>query len=181
MQSPTPMSQYDFDPEWLGWLDDVLARREPYPPVEACPTPTAIYEPPKRPPKPRAPRKRAAPQPPSAKVNKRQHERPPPTPNKPFDFDDALRRLAAIHAAQQALLNCILGASPTVRVPEPYRILGLTYPCSPDQLKARWRGLAFRHHPDRGGDLGEFIKLKTAYEEAQRIQHGLPMVFRYPG
>jgi len=35
MQSPTPMSQYDSDPEWIGWLDDVVT-----PPPEVPPKPS---------------------------------------------------------------------------------------------------------------------------------------------
>lgn len=42
--------------------------------------------------------------------------------------------------------------------------LGLAPAATNGDIKATWRRLAMRHHPDRGGDHAEFIRLKTAYE-----------------
>ena len=47
-----------------------------------------------------------------------------------------------------------------------FEILGLPESATSDEVKARWRDLAFKHHPDKGGDTSEFSKYRRAYEEA---------------
>ena len=42
--------------------------------------------------------------------------------------------------------------------------LGLTEPVNRDQVKKRFRELAFRHHPDRGGDADRFRRIQSAAE-----------------
>ena len=37
---------------------------------------------------------------------------------------------------------------------------------SPDEVKQAWRLAAAKHHPDRGGDAGDFDRLRRAYDEA---------------
>jgi curved DNA-binding protein CbpA len=39
-------------------------------------------------------------------------------------------------------------------------------PVTPDQVKQRYRMLAMRHHPDRGGDAAAFVLVNDAYREA---------------
>jgi hypothetical protein len=112
---------------------------------------------------------------------KKRRTRPPPTSK--ASNEGAFARAAARQArpAAQALVDSILSASPkTPQVPEPFRILGLPYPCLVDQLKARWRGVAFEHHPDRGGNVIEFMRLKAAYEQATRINEREMIAFQYP-
>lgn len=43
------------------------------------------------------------------------------------------------------------------------RLLEVTLPCSPSQLKRSYRRLARQHHPDRGGDARRFHTLQAAY------------------
>lgn len=43
------------------------------------------------------------------------------------------------------------------------RVLNLRYPFTKDELKHSFRTLAFKCHPDTGGDAKEFIKIKEAY------------------
>lgn len=45
-------------------------------------------------------------------------------------------------------------------------IMGLDVPCTRHQVKAAYRKLSKLHHPDAGGDEGEFVRLETAYREA---------------
>lgn len=45
-----------------------------------------------------------------------------------------------------------------------YNILGLTPNCTLDDIKKSYHRLAHKHHPDKGGDVREFIKVKDAYE-----------------
>lgn len=57
-----------------------------------------------------------------------------------------------------------------VRIPPFAKILGVSWPCSEADLKMVWKRLALKHHPDRGGNQEEFIRVKTAYDAAiQRI------------
>lgn len=43
-------------------------------------------------------------------------------------------------------------------------VLGLPVTATAGDIKTAWRRLAMRHHPDRGGDHGEFVRLKSAYK-----------------
>lgn len=36
-------------------------------------------------------------------------------------------------------------------------------------LKKRFKGMAMVHHPDKGGNMEEFIKIKRAYDEGVNI------------
>jgi len=47
---------------------------------------------------------------------------------------------------------------------EAKQILNLEQHFTRDQLKSAYRKLALLHHPDKGGDTKEFIKIKDAYE-----------------
>lgn len=56
---------------------------------------------------------------------------------------------------------------PPTRAPDCIISLGLEWPCSRDDVKARWRELAKKHHPDpNGGDSAEFIIAHQNYEAA---------------
>lgn len=46
------------------------------------------------------------------------------------------------------------------------RELGLGMPCTADQVRAAYHEKARACHPDRGGDVRQFVALKSAYEEA---------------
>lgn len=48
-------------------------------------------------------------------------------------------------------------------------ILNLSWPCTVSEVKAAYRGLAKRIHPDAGGSHAEFLALQVAYEEALRL------------
>lgn len=56
---------------------------------------------------------------------------------------------------------------------DPYEILGLTYPCTKEEIKRKYHQLARKHHPDKLGGLNEeekkineekFKKINLAYE-----------------
>jgi hypothetical protein len=53
------------------------------------------------------------------------------------------------------------GVGPT---PDDLRVLGVSWPCSAEELKAAYRRLALRAHPDRGGSAEEFRRVNEAYE-----------------
>jgi DnaJ-class molecular chaperone len=49
-------------------------------------------------------------------------------------------------------------------------VLGLPQTATPQQIKHRYRTLAKRHHPDRGGDQRQMQKIIAAYEFLMKEQ-----------
>ena len=49
------------------------------------------------------------------------------------------------------------------------QVLGLTLPCTDEEVLAAYRELAKTRHPDRGGDLDEFLRLQRYFEEAREL------------
>jgi DnaJ-class molecular chaperone len=47
-----------------------------------------------------------------------------------------------------------------------FATLGLPETATPDEVKAKWRGLCMIHHPDRGGNPVEFDEIRRAYKQA---------------
>lgn len=47
----------------------------------------------------------------------------------------------------------------------PYSVLGIKPGASKDEVRKAYRKLAMKHHPDRGGDVLEFQKIQTAYDQ----------------
>ncbi|KAJ1454491.1 DnaJ domain-containing protein, partial [Pelagophyceae sp. CCMP2097] len=43
-------------------------------------------------------------------------------------------------------------------------VLGLEAGASQEAIKKAYRRLAALHHPDKGGDADEFVKISNAYE-----------------
>lgn len=51
-----------------------------------------------------------------------------------------------------------------------FKDLGIGDTASADEVKAAWRALASKHHPDReGGDAAEFMRLRKSYDEALAV------------
>jgi len=47
-------------------------------------------------------------------------------------------------------------------------VLGVPPTATQEEIKAAYRRLAMKHHPDRGGSADEFQKIKTAYEQLMK-------------
>lgn len=47
----------------------------------------------------------------------------------------------------------------------PYEVLGVGEDATDEQIRARWRELLGKLHPDRGGDPATFRVVKAAYEQ----------------
>src|SRR6478736_5926551 len=45
-------------------------------------------------------------------------------------------------------------------------VLGLLPPLELEDVKAAYKAKALEHHPDRGGNPSQFIRVKDAYEQA---------------
>ncbi len=50
-------------------------------------------------------------------------------------------------------------------------VLGLHDPVNTEEIKQRYRELAMRHHPDRGGDAQLFVQIQQAMALLKNIQH----------
>jgi hypothetical protein len=66
---------------------------------------------------------------------------------------------------------------------DPYRVLGVSPLATTREVKERYRELAFRTHPDRGGNLERMRELNMAYErildhQARRRTAPLPSLAR---
>jgi DnaJ-domain-containing protein 1 len=55
-------------------------------------------------------------------------------------------------------------ARPMLERQQALRVLGLPPNATPQQIKRRYRALAKRHHPDRGGDQKQMQRIIAAYE-----------------
>lgn len=57
---------------------------------------------------------------------------------------------------------------------DPYRVLGLSRKDSFENIKSRYRELAFERHPDRGGSAEQMKELNLAYGRLARRKSPLP-------
>jgi DnaJ-class molecular chaperone len=59
-----------------------------------------------------------------------------------------------------------------------YETLGINKQASQDEIKAAYRRMASKHHPDKGGDTAEFQKIEEAYrtlgDEQKRVEYDQP-------
>jgi len=61
-------------------------------------------------------------------------------------------------------------ARPFVERQQALNVLGLPPNATPQQIKRRYRTLAKRYHPDRGGDQQQMKRIIAAYEYLTREQ-----------
>jgi len=60
--------------------------------------------------------------------------------------------------------NSVNPARPLLERQQALKVLGLPPNATPLQIKRRYRALAKRHHPDRGGDPKQMQRIIAAYE-----------------
>ncbi len=53
--------------------------------------------------------------------------------------------------------------------PECLKVLGLTLPCTEDDVMLAYREKAKQMHPDRGGELDDFLRLQRYFEQALQL------------
>jgi DnaJ-domain-containing protein 1 len=56
--------------------------------------------------------------------------------------------------------------APPIHEPAWVAVLGLKRDATPKEIKSKYRELAKKNHPDKGGDPVKFAKIQQAYEEA---------------
>ncbi len=61
-------------------------------------------------------------------------------------------------------------ARPLVQRQQALAVLGLPPTATPQQIKSRYRTLAKRYHPDRGGDQRQMQRIIAAYELLMKDQ-----------
>lgn len=61
-------------------------------------------------------------------------------------------------------------ARPLMQRQQALSVLGLPPNATPQQIKRRYRALAKRHHPDRGGDQQQMQRIIAAYEYLMKEQ-----------
>lgn len=61
-------------------------------------------------------------------------------------------------------------ARPLLQRQQALSVLGLPPNATPQQIKRRYRALAKRHHPDRGGDQRQMQRIIAAYELLMKEQ-----------
>jgi len=66
--------------------------------------------------------------------------------------------------------NSVNPARPLLERQQALKVLGLPPNATPQQIKRRYRALAKRYHPDRGGDQKQMQRIIAAYELLMKDQ-----------
>lgn len=53
----------------------------------------------------------------------------------------------------------------------PWAVLGLKPGAAPEEIKAAYRNLAMKHHPDSGGKVSDWLEISRAYDEIKSKKH----------
>lgn len=76
-------------------------------------------------------------------------------------IEEAVRKYKAQVEADIAAYTRVLRTSA-------HTVLGISPTATQEEIKAAYRRLAMKHHPDRGGSQDEFQKIKVAYEQLMK-------------
>ena len=63
---------------------------------------------------------------------------------------------------------------------DPYEVLGIRPTATDDEVKAAYRRLALKHHPDRVATLGDDVK-RAAEEKFQQINQAKETIYKARG
>lgn len=80
----------------------------------------------------------------------------------------------------EQMLNLRSGSSSSSNLEDAYRVLGISPSASNDEVKAAYRRMALKHHPDKVAALGEDVR-KAAEKKFQEINDAKDRIFKARG
>ena len=80
----------------------------------------------------------------------------------------------------ESILNLESGAKASSNIEDAYKVLGISPSATDDEVKAAYRKMALKHHPDRVSTLGDDIR-KAAEKKFQEINDAKERIYKARG
>ena len=80
----------------------------------------------------------------------------------------------------ESMLNLESGAKASSNIEDAYKVLGISPSATDDEVKAAYRKMALKHHPDRVSTLGDDIR-KVAEKKFQEINDAKERIYKARG
>jgi len=80
----------------------------------------------------------------------------------------------------ESMLNLESGAKASSNIEDAYKVLGISPSATDDEVKAAYRKMALKHHPDRVSTLGDDIR-KAAEKKFQEINDAKERIYKARG